>query len=838
MTQETHSEPSPPKALLKSARWRPSMVWGVPIMALLLGAMLILQTYRDQGPTIEIEFPFAAGLKADATPIKFLDVEVGHLTEVRLNDTLDGVVVVAEIDPDAETFLREGTVFWLVRPQFSMAGISAIETLLSGQYIEVVPSQTGERVTKFDGRLSPPVGVRYPSGKSIILETAQLGSIAQGTPVFHRNLRAGEVEHYELGERGEPIRIYIVIDEDFAPRVREGSLFWNASGIEAHIGLDGVDIRTEGITAVLSGGIAFSTPEGSSPESETGTSFPLHAGVDAAQKAQLRSESLELRIESRDGKDLADGTPIYYRNIQIGHIGESWITPDAQAVRAEVFIKPRFSPLMKEGTRFYKTSGIDVSLGLDGLEVRSGPLRSIVSGGISIATPESSEMTAASLHLFALHEEPEIAWLAWRPSIELANVRHGEADGHRLPPRPDAGTLDLILRAKEIGSVTLNSLVTYRRYPVGRVIDHDLARDGESVEVRIRIDAKYRHLIGSSTRFWRPAGFSVEAGLSGLEFEFYSLRTLATGAIAFDNPLGRGDAATSLARFALHADEAIALQDLRESRHRTVVVEAPESSLTAGAPVYYRKYEIGKVGRSALTADARGVRVELHIDLEYAPLVRTNTRFWSPSALSFRGDLGGVELDVAPLQAMLVGGVMLATPTESGEEAPEASVYRLEAAAPAGSEKWRPRLLLSEGVLTAFDDFADQPRALRILIEATNVDAIHDGDPIFYRGLQVGAVSTRTLAPDGTYVVLAAAIEAQYASLIRGNTQFWNASGIEIDLSLSGIKVETGPLETFVQGGIELATPDSPSAPAAEGDRFVLREAPDEDWREWSPVLR
>ena len=108
MTEETRTESDPPKkaqALRKSARWRPSMVWGVPIMALLLGGMLIVQTYRDQGPTIEIEFPFAAGLKADATPIKYLEVEIGRLTEVRLNDARDGVVVVAEIDPDAETFL-------------------------------------------------------------------------------------------------------------------------------------------------------------------------------------------------------------------------------------------------------------------------------------------------------------------------------------------------------------------------------------------------------------------------------------------------------------------------------------------------------------------------------------------------------------------------------------------------------------------------------------------------------------------------------------------------------------------------------------------------------------
>ena len=110
-------------------------------------------------------------------------------------------------------------------------------------------------------------------------------------------------------------------------------------------------------------------------------------------------------------------------------------------------------------------------------------------------------------------------------------MRVGESDLHQFPADPDAGALDLVLHADEIGSVTLISQVTYRNMPVGRVVEHALARDGQSVIVRIRIDASYRHLIGSKTRFWQSAGFSMDAGLGELELEFNSLRTLALGGI-------------------------------------------------------------------------------------------------------------------------------------------------------------------------------------------------------------------------------------------------------------------------------------------------------------------
>lgn len=343
---------------------------------------------------------------------------MGRVSEVRLNDTLDGVVVVAELDAGAESFLKEGTVFWLVRPQITLTGISAIETLLSGQYIEVVPSNTGERTTEFVGRLNPPVGARYPDGKKIILESPQLGSIVQGTPVYFRNFRAGEVEHVELGEGDGLIKIYAMVDKQFASHVHETSLFWNASGIDAHLGLDGLNIRTQGLAAVVGGGIAFSSPDENAPVSRSNSVFRLHAGADAAREARLRSQSLELRIESTDGDGIDEGTPVYYRRLKIGQIGESWLTPDARAVRGEVFIEPRFRPLIREDTRFYKSSGIDVSLGLDGLRVRSRPLRSVTLGGVSTATPDPLGKPSQPLALYALYAEPEDDWHEWSPALE------------------------------------------------------------------------------------------------------------------------------------------------------------------------------------------------------------------------------------------------------------------------------------------------------------------------------------------------------------------------------------------------------------------------------------
>jgi paraquat-inducible protein B len=850
-----NGKPATP-ALKKSTRGRISMIWMIPVLAVLLGIGLIVQTSLEQGPTIEIVFADATGLKAGATPIKYLSVEVGLVTEVRLGDDQKGVVAVVELDPIADAFLDENTVFWLVRPRVSLAGVSAIETLLSGAYIEVVPGESGTRTNEFVGQLNPPIGARYPNAKTVILETQELGSITQGTTIYHRNLRAGEVEHYELSEDNGPIRIYAVIDQDFASRIRESTLFWNASGIEAHVGLDGIDVRTEGIAAVLGGGIAFSFEEGSSPEAASDSTFILYRGADAAKHAQMRRQSLELRLETRDARSLQEDSPIYYPGLQIGQVGQSWLTADAKAVRFEAFIEPQFQNLVRAGSRFYKVTGIDVSLGLDGLRLEAQTIASIAAGGVSLVTPDPPGQTVSSGTLFPLFEDAKEEWLGWRPEIDLPNERRGELVEHRLPPEPDAGALVLRLHADEIGSVTGNSAITYRNLTVGRVIDYALSQDGESVDFRIRIDRPYRHLVGPATRFWKSSGFSLDVGLDGLEVELGSLRTIALGGIEFDNPPNPGnprpdnpdDEATGASqragirskqndRFQLFANAAIAWSDVRESRYVTFFVEASESRLSPGAPVYFRKHRIGEVGASLLTGDARAVRSELRIERVYRTLVRANSRFWSPGAVNVSGGLKGIDLEVAPLKALLAGGVMLATPTDVQAEASAGNVFRLEGSAPENWSTWSPQITLASDAPIAVTHSAMASNGFHVVLVTSQVDSLGEGDPIFFRGMQIGKLGVPRLGEDASEVFVDAKIEDRYAYLVRANTQFWNISGFSIDLGWGGLDVDTGPLTTLIRGGVQIATPEPPEGYAEPGSRFDLRAAPDLEWQAWSPAL-
>ncbi len=87
---------------IEEAVWRKkrksiSTVWIVPIVALIVGAWLIIQSISEKGPVIHITFKSAEGVQADKTVIKYKDIVVGKVTDVAFSEDLSNVIVTAEM---------------------------------------------------------------------------------------------------------------------------------------------------------------------------------------------------------------------------------------------------------------------------------------------------------------------------------------------------------------------------------------------------------------------------------------------------------------------------------------------------------------------------------------------------------------------------------------------------------------------------------------------------------------------------------------------------------------------------------------------------------------------
>lgn len=247
----------------------------VPIVAAAVAGWLVYERMRTFGPEITIQFDQGAGLRIGQTPVKYRGVPIGEVSAVELSPDHRHVLVKARLRRSAEKVANEGAIFWIVRPQIGLNQITGLSTMLSGPEIQVRPGN-GETVqSDFKGLDNPPVGIDVP-GLRIVLRASAPKGVRINTPVNYRGVEVGSVQKVDLSANSASADVTLLVWPRFAPLVREGSTFWNASGIEVKGGLlKGLQVEFESLRALATGGIEFASPP-NSPRAKPGTAFFLH----------------------------------------------------------------------------------------------------------------------------------------------------------------------------------------------------------------------------------------------------------------------------------------------------------------------------------------------------------------------------------------------------------------------------------------------------------------------------------------------------------------------------------------------------------------------------------
>lgn len=268
-----------PDARIRRRRWGFSVAWLVPLVAAIVAGYLVYDRVRQAGPTITIAFADGDGVKVGQTEIRYRGVPIGEVREIDLSPDHSRVVVSARLRRSAAVIARDGSVFWIVRPQVGPASITGLSTVLSGPYIQVLPG-TGKMQTSFTG-VDHPSPTLNRRGLTIILATARLISVRNGSPIYYRGIEVGTVIDTHLSRDATSARVNVLIDQTYTSLVRIGSRFWNVSGLDVHVGLfKGVDISLESLRSLAVGGVAFATPDTSSQPAKAGTIFVLHEETD------------------------------------------------------------------------------------------------------------------------------------------------------------------------------------------------------------------------------------------------------------------------------------------------------------------------------------------------------------------------------------------------------------------------------------------------------------------------------------------------------------------------------------------------------------------------------
>ncbi len=324
-----------------------SVVWLIPLVAALVAAWMAYTAIQSQGPLVTIRFDTADGLEAGKTRIKYRNVEVGKVESIEFGSNLDEVVVTARMAKSMEPYLRTGTLFWVVRARVSMSEVSGLNTLFSGAYIGIRPSEAGDGIPRLDfvGLTEPPPVTDPEQGRHFTIRSDTLGSLDLGSPVYFHQIRVGKVVSHSLLDDGR-VDIRIFVDAPHHERVRQGTRFWNVSGLGVTVDATGVHVNTGSLVSLLIGGIAFDNPPGSQeaesvPEEHV---FPLYANREQSYETSFEHKELYLLYFDGSVRGLNIGAPVEYRGMVVGQVADMKLQYDRGKGRARIPVLIEIEP--------------------------------------------------------------------------------------------------------------------------------------------------------------------------------------------------------------------------------------------------------------------------------------------------------------------------------------------------------------------------------------------------------------------------------------------------------------------------------------------------------------
>jgi len=308
-------------------------IWIVPFIAMVIAGWLAYQYYAERGPEIRILFETNEGLQAGQSQIKYRNVPVGLITKVELEKDGDGVVVVARMDKSVTPFLNEHAKFWIVKPEFGLTGVTGLDTLISGTYVQMYSKKGKELKKDFHG-----LNYAYrddSGGKYFVLRTEKGdNAVKKGTPVYLQNIEVGKVEYVLLGLDKVTVEVIIFIKKPYVPYVHTDSKFWIRNTMNATLNNGSLDVQVAPLQDLIQGAIEFSSDGRDSKRTVPDIfTFKLYASKNEISKKHIghgrkHREMFILQTE-KSIANLRVGAPVRYEGFDVGKVRDIDLRYDA-----------------------------------------------------------------------------------------------------------------------------------------------------------------------------------------------------------------------------------------------------------------------------------------------------------------------------------------------------------------------------------------------------------------------------------------------------------------------------------------------------------------------------
>ena len=222
----------------------------------------------------------------------------------------------------------------------------------------------------------------------------------------------------------------------------------------------------------------------------------------------------------------------------------------------------------------------------------------------------------------------------------------------------------------------------------------------------------------------------------------------------------------------------------------TISFKTAEGIEVGKTRIKYKNVDIGVVEKIKFSDDFSNIILTVDFMEGSEKFLRRSTRFWVVKPqLSLRGATG--------LSTIISGAYI---EIEPGTGAPKLHFIGLEKQPVVKSDQ----------------------QGKKITLVTQKLGSVDTGSPIYYQGLLAGEVLGYELGNDRKSTYVHTFIKDPFDQLIRGNTNFWNVSGINVSMGADGFKVQTESIQSMMFGGIAFETPETLEQATTDIDKLVF----------------
>lgn len=299
-----------------------SPIWIVPVIAVAIGIWMLYYTQKNQGPVITLVTLNAEGIVAGKTQIKSRSVDIGRVESVQLSEDLSKVLVKAQMNPGIEGLLNEDSQLWVVKPTIGRGGVSGLNTLLSGAYIELQPGKATVQKYYYELLDSPPIAPADAPGVRVTLLSDDATALAVGDPVLYHGYAVGTVETSNFVAEQGHMTYQLFIRAPYDALVTDNVRFWQASGMALDVSAQGVRVELASVATLLSGGVHFDVLDGwpVGDKVASNSEFQLFKNQKAIKEGLYTEYNEYLMFFDESIRGLTAGAPLEYKGIRIGTV--------------------------------------------------------------------------------------------------------------------------------------------------------------------------------------------------------------------------------------------------------------------------------------------------------------------------------------------------------------------------------------------------------------------------------------------------------------------------------------------------------------------------------------